>query len=334
MHRLKLWTASVFLAVDVRRRRRDFALGAMARSRRERSLLLDVASLRVFREVVARGGFTAASRVLGVTPPAVSLKISRLEERIGTRLIRRDGHSLTLTVHGRDLLAHAVEIVEAHDRAVDDMRRSDLSGSVRLGCSADGTPDELWQIASRFRRIHPDVDLAIQMHESEVASELLDDGEIDVAVLQLVDLDGTVRPTDAVWRRDELRVVEGLVADLADADPVPLVSLGPRSLHDPHLTALLDAAGRTHRIAMQWPNIRDVQSAIEAGLGVGVLNSRSVTDNMRPWAGIGAIELPAVAFVVRARPDPDRNELMDALAGHLSEALAASCGQPLRIGRR
>ena len=298
----------------------------MARSRRERSLLLDVQSLRVFREVVARGGFTAASRVLGVTPPAVSLKISRLEERMGTRLIRRDGHSLTLTVHGRDLLVHAAVIVEAHDRAVDDMRRSDLSGSVRLGCGADGAPDGLWQIASSFRRIHPDVDLAIRMHESEATSELLDDGETDVALLQLVDHGGAVRPTDEVWRRDELQVVEGLVADFADADPVPLVSLGPRSLHDPHLTALLHAAGRTHRTALQWPNIRDAQSAIEAGLGVGVLNSRNVTDNMRPWTGIGPIELPAVAFVVRARPNSDRDELIDALAGHLSEALAASGG--------
>lgn len=88
----------------------------MTRSPRERSLLLDVESLRVFREVVAQGGFTAASRKLGITQPAVSLKIRRLEERIGTSLILRNGHSITLTASGRDLLAHAEEIVEAHDR--------------------------------------------------------------------------------------------------------------------------------------------------------------------------------------------------------------------------
>ena len=138
----------------------------MTRSPRERSLLLDVESLRVFREVVAQGGFTAASRKLGITQPAVSLKIRRLEERIGTGLILRNGHSITLTASGRDLLAHAEEIVEAHDRALDHMRRSGLSGVLRLGCSGAVGAEELSELVSRFRRTHPDIDLAIRADAS------------------------------------------------------------------------------------------------------------------------------------------------------------------------
>ena len=59
---------------------------------RTRSLLLDVESLRVFRKVVAHGGFSAASKTLGVTQPAVSLKIHRLEDRLGMESARSNCH--------------------------------------------------------------------------------------------------------------------------------------------------------------------------------------------------------------------------------------------------
>lgn len=286
-------------------------------------MLLDVESLRVFRELVAQGGFTAASKTLGMTQPAVSLKIRRLEERIGTSLILRHGHSFTVTADGRDLLEHAEEIVEAHDRAVDNMLRSQLRGTIRLGCSGAVVASELSQIASRFKRTHPDVDLAIRVGGSRTVSDMVDNSEIDVAIIHLVEVNGVVRPTDDVWRRDGLHVVQGFDVDYTSHDPVPLISYGPRSLFHTQLTALLDGAGRSYRFAMEWSNVLGVQSAIEAGLGVGILNSPHVTDRMRPWTGIDPIELPQAVFIVRTRPLAEEDELIDALRGHLKQASAA-----------
>ena len=296
----------------------------MVRTTRGRSLHLDVESLRVFREVVAQGGFTAASKTLGITQPAVSLKIRRLEERMGIKLILRAGHSFTVTAHGRDLLVHAEKIVEAHDQAVDRMRRSELSGALRLGCSGAVAASGLSEVASRFKRTHPDIDLAIRVDESAIISEMLDSSAIDLALIQLVEVDGAVRSTDVVWRRDELRVIQGLDVDFTDEDPVPLISFGPRSLYHSHLTAVLDAAGRAHRLAMEWPNIRGVQNAIEAGLGVGILNTPAVTEAMKPWWGIDPLEIPGAVFVLRSRSDAEGNELIEALRGHLSEVLMST----------
>ena len=296
----------------------------MVRSRRERSLLLDVESLRVFRELVARGGFTAAAKVLGVTQPAVSLKIRRLEERIGLSLIRREGHSFTITAHGRDLLAHAEEIVEAHDRAVDHMQRSELSGSLRLGCNGEVAQSGLYEVTSRFGRIHPDVDLAIRVRNSRILHEMLDNGEIDVALMQVISLEGEVRPTDDVWRHDGLHVVQGLAVDFDDADPMPLILYGTGSLYDPYLTGAVIAAGRTYRTALDQVTIGGHQSAIEAGLGVGILNTPNITDGMRPWGGISPTDLPQVAFILRSRPDAEGNELIAALRTALTETLKPS----------
>ena len=293
----------------------------MPRSSRKRSLILDVESLRVFREVVAQGGFTAASKTLGVTQPAVSLKIRRLEDRIGTSLILRHGHSFTLTADGRDLLAHAEEIVKAHDQAVDHMRRSEVIGTVRLGCNGEVAASGLSEVASRFRRTHPLINLTILVDHSVIIGELLDNGELDVALITLLDLDGAVRPTDQIWRRAEMHIVQGIEADFDDEDPVPLVTFGPNSKHYTQMAALLDAAGRTHRVSMEWGNLMGLKSAIEVGLGVGLLSTHNVTDRMRPWTGIDPIELPSSVFVMRSPTDTQENEAIAALKGHLTEAL-------------
>ncbi len=289
---------------------------------------LDVESLRVFREVVASDGFTAAGDRLGMTQSAVSHKIRRLEERLGMELMRREGQTVTLTADGRDLLAHADEIVDAHDKAVDYFQRSDLAGTVRLGCNEEVAATQLADVASRFRRTHPDVALEIRVQDSAYVADWLDTGEIDVALLQVLDIGEAVRQTDDVWRRDELQVVQGEAADFDDAAVLPLISFGPRCLYEPWLTTELDDAVRPHRHAMECPSIQGVQAAVEAGLGVAVLNTPNLTDDMRPWNGMGRLRLPTVAFVLRTATEPGADELVDALRHHLSEALSSQGVRP------
>ncbi len=271
----------------------------------------------MFRELLTQGGFTAAAKTLGISQPTVSQTIRRLEERLGLSLIVRDGYSVIPTAHGRDLLAHAEEILEAYDRAVDHMRRSELRGTLRLGCSAVVAASGLAAVAGRFRRTHPDVDLAIRVDMSPTISEMLDGGELDVALLNTVEAGDAVRPTDVVWRREQLQVVQGLEADLDGADPVPLVTSGVRGLLDEHLIAAVTTAGRTYRIATEWPSIKGVLDAIEAGLGVGIVPASNVTDRMRPWRRSESIELPRIALVLRTRANANGNELIAALEEHL-----------------
>ena len=290
----------------------------MVSSRSERSLVLDVDSLRLFRELVAEGGFTAASKKLGIAQPSASRRLRRLEERIGMSLISRQGYSFTLTERGRDLLAHAEKIVEAHDRAVDHMRRSEIRGVLRLGCSGAIAPQQLSWVASRFRQTHPVIDLTIRVGESWIISDMLDTSKIDVAILHLVEAN-SMRATDVVWQRDDLYIVQGLDVDFAE-DPIPLISFGPRSLLNTHLITALQTAGRAHRIAVEWPNVLGVKSAIEAGLGVGILNTLHVTEAMRPWRGIDQLDLPRSVFVVRSRPQAQENAPIDALRDLLLEA--------------
>ncbi|WP_146208135.1 LysR family transcriptional regulator, partial [Azospirillum sp. TSH64] len=63
------------------------------------------AEMEVFARVVDLGGFTAAARACGLTPSGVSKLITRLEARLGTRLIHRSTRRLSLTPEGQAFYA-------------------------------------------------------------------------------------------------------------------------------------------------------------------------------------------------------------------------------------
>ena len=282
---------------------------------------LDVESLRAFRELVAADGFTAAADRLGVTQSAVSHKIRRLEERLGLDLVRRDGQTIVLTIDGRELLDHAEAIVDAHDRAVDSLQRSTVSGTVRLGCNEEVAATQLAEVASRFRRTHPDVALEIRVRDSAVIRRWFDEGDIDVALIQVLDTDDALRDGDEVWRRDELVVVQAIGADFGGADEVSLISFGPDCLYEPWFASAMADAGLRWRTVMECPSIQGVQAAVEAGLGVAVLNTPHVTEAMRPYEPLDDHTLPSVVFVLRAAVRAGADDAIDALRTHLAGAL-------------
>jgi DNA-binding transcriptional LysR family regulator len=72
--------------------------------------------LDVLRAVVEAGSFVGAGEALGLTQPAVSRAVSKLEERIGVRLFRRSARSIALTEEGRAYY----EAIAPHLRAIEE----------------------------------------------------------------------------------------------------------------------------------------------------------------------------------------------------------------------
>lgn len=68
-------------------------------------------SLQIFATVVAAGSFSAAGRLLDLTPSAVSRAVDRIEARLGTRLLLRSTRALTVTAEGHAYLCAARRIL-------------------------------------------------------------------------------------------------------------------------------------------------------------------------------------------------------------------------------
>ena len=94
---------------------------------------LPIECLRSFATVSEVRGFTQAGQILGLTQPAVSLQIKRLEERIGAPVFVRGGSRLDLTPTGARLMDYARQILALNDEALSELSTPVISGRVQLG---------------------------------------------------------------------------------------------------------------------------------------------------------------------------------------------------------
>lgn len=92
-----------------------------------------LADVRLFRQIVASGGISAAARALHDNKNRVSQRLAALEEALGVRLADRTTRSVRLTDEGERFLTSANELIEAADRAELAVARKDaVDGRVRL----------------------------------------------------------------------------------------------------------------------------------------------------------------------------------------------------------
>src|SRR5690348_16138747 len=75
-------------------------------------------AMRVYVRVVDRGSMSAAARDLGMGQPAVSERIDRLEQYLGTRLLHRNTRKLSVTDVGAAFYERSKQVLESADDAL------------------------------------------------------------------------------------------------------------------------------------------------------------------------------------------------------------------------
>ncbi len=128
--------------------------------------------------VVDCGGFSAAARVLGVSKSHVSQQVSRLEERLNTRLLHRTTRKLSLTETGSLYYAHArqvVEELEAADAAVTSLQQ-EVKGELRIAAPHLIGEAVLVPALAAFTARHPQlqVDLHLAGHQVDLVEQRFD----------------------------------------------------------------------------------------------------------------------------------------------------------------
>ncbi len=156
---------------------------------------MDSRKLAHFVAVVDHGGFTAASRAVFVSQPALSLAVKDLEAELGVELFTRIGHRVNLTPAGSALLEPARRVLrdlETGRAAVAEVAGV-LAGSLSLASLPTLAADPMAQMVGEFRRHHPGVrvDLAAP-EDSEDLFTLVESGACELGVTDAVDVPGSL----------------------------------------------------------------------------------------------------------------------------------------------
>jgi len=123
---------------------------------------MSLESYTAFMQIVEQGSVSAAARVLGVPRPTVSRRLSRLEERVGQRLVQRGGREVVITRAGHALyeqIKGPVAELHAAERALADSGITP-SGLLKIAISPLLAP-QLTSMLLDFQLDHPEVSLEI-----------------------------------------------------------------------------------------------------------------------------------------------------------------------------
>ena len=144
--------------------------------------MIDYASeMAAFVRVVDSNGFSAAAPALGLSPSAVSKLITRLETRLGVRLLQRTTRALHLTQEGEVFYTAAKRIVGEIDALENQMvgQSGTPSGVLRVTTSLAFATHQLAPVLSEFFARHPLVQF--ELLPTDRVIDMVEEG-IDVAI--------------------------------------------------------------------------------------------------------------------------------------------------------
>ena len=137
--------------------------------------------LAFFCLLVKQGSLAATARELNLTPPAVSRRLSQLEERLGVRLLNRTTRRISLTGEGEVYFANAQRILGdiAELESLVSGSRAVPKGLLRVNAPLGFGRSYIGPAISLFTRRYADVEVQLQLTDRPVN---LPDEAIDVAI--------------------------------------------------------------------------------------------------------------------------------------------------------
>ena len=240
---------------------------------------IDSTELRILHALASTGSLTAAAAQLGLSQPAVSQRLKRVESRLAVPLIERQGRGIRLTPAGRILAEHGRTVVAEIDAAIaaiEDLR-GDRGGVLRLVGFPSASATIVPTMMARLTAEAPEVTFQYREAEPPEAISMLRDGEVDCALV--FDFAGEPLPSACVFTplwREELKLVvteersggaESL--DLADFDADHWIA-GCAKCRG-HLMAVARESGFEPDIIQETDNVPAMMAMVGAGGAVALV---------------------------------------------------------------
>jgi len=265
---------------------------------------LDIDTVQAFVLIADLASFTRAAQALDTSQAAISLKLKRLEERLGYRLLERTPRHVRLTPCGEQFIQAARNLLQAHARALGDMTAAPTRRLV-IGISDHVAGPDLPVLLSRLAQYDPLLLIEVRIASSRDLSASFDRGELDAAIVRREDdrQDGEVLVVERFgwFAAPTWQQVPGSVLRLATlAAPCGVRHLAVR---------VLDDAGIAWTEVFVGGGVMAVGAAVSAGLGVAALAKRvAPAGAIEVGEQLGLPPLPLTEIILHARPTDARSQ--------------------------
>ena len=232
-------------------------------------------SLRTFVMIVDVGGFAKAGDFLGLSQPAVSLQIKRLEDVLGYKLFKKQGQRQVLNQYGELLLPMAKQMMQYNDAILQQFTSESITGKVRLGIPSEFAARILPSIIGDFVALYPEVSLEVK---SRLSKHLLSASRQDQFDLVLALNEQLTSSKFPIFMQDQLVWVGDL--NQAKNQVVTLVTAPEGCIYRRRATDALKSAGIKYRIVYSNADLTGLIAALKEGLGITVLAKSTVPSEL------------------------------------------------------
>jgi DNA-binding transcriptional LysR family regulator len=243
-----------------------------------------IRQLEVFVAIGRQESVSRAAEALSLTQSATSMALAELERQFNTRLFDRHGKRLQLSERGREILPHAMELLDRASQLEEMLDGDVAAGSLRLGATLTIGNYLATLLIGEYMRRYPGSRVQLGVHNTALVVDQVAHFKLDFGMIE-----GDFRHPDleiTPWVDDELVVFAapdhplvgktGLtIDDLAEqAWILREQGSGTRQVFDAafrHVLPYLD-------VKLELEHTEAIKRAVEAGMGIGCISRLALRD--------------------------------------------------------
>jgi LysR family transcriptional regulator, low CO2-responsive transcriptional regulator len=249
---------------------------------------MEILQLETFLAVATYGGFHRAADALRISQPAVSARISTLEESLGTRLFEREHGKFSLSLAGKALRPHAEQLlrqVSIARQAVHELHPA-AGGPLPIAASLSICTYLLPEVLKKYQESHPNVIVSVRSGNSSQVLKMVLDGEVDLGIARSLN-----HPeVETIQLRDDPLILVGHPGHpalarkkvrLEELESMPIISYDRGSSDWTLMNGLFRRDGLLPNIVLEVETIEACKRMVLRKLGLAFLPQIALVEELR-----------------------------------------------------
>jgi DNA-binding transcriptional LysR family regulator len=301
---------------------------------------MGIDEIRAFVSIAQLGGFTRAGDKLHRSQPAISRRITMIEQELGVPLLERVRGGVTLTEAGRAFLPFAETVLSAVEDGRQAVRATidEAAGAVSLALVGTLADSNIVEVLRQFARRSKSVELDLRTATSQEVSDLVRRGDVTLGLRYHADERGElvsrvvgVEPMRVICSPDHPLVGKRVLKrHLAGEKWVGFPAARGREAFGRILERLLVPIGAEDVKITLIDSLTAQKRLVEAGFGIALVPESSVRDELR-LGSLRELDIPAMRASIPVALIHRKNGYLNAAARAL---IALMSDKSLRLGER